>query len=178
MTDDPGVVERGTVEDIDAVADLWVDLARGQQAHGTHLRAEPNRTAAVDAVAHAVVSGGLLVARARSPDEPPGRGGRPSDDRGVVGFVTFGREDGRYEQDVERGTVYNLYVRPQYRGRGLGSRLLADAESVLADQGAGVVALEAMATNVDARRFYERHGYEPHRIELEKSLTGAGNDSD
>jgi len=31
-----------------------------------------------------------------------------------------------------------------------------------------VVALETMADNEAARRFYRRHGYEPHRIELER----------
>ncbi|WP_284013864.1 GNAT family N-acetyltransferase [Halobaculum litoreum] len=164
-------IERGSIEDVDAVAGLWIELAEGQRPHGTHLLAGPNRTAAADAVARAAVSGGLLVATARGPD----RGDDDGDD--LVGFVSFGREDGRYAQDVARGVVYNLYVRPAYRDRGVGSRLLERAEALLADGGADVVSLEAMAANTNARRFYERHGYALHRVELEKHLPGAGSDS-
>ncbi|MFC7071353.1 GNAT family N-acetyltransferase [Halobaculum lipolyticum] len=169
------VVDRGTIEDVDATAELWVDLARDQRAHGSHLLAAPNRESAGDAVAHAVVTGGLLVARAT---DRGGGGDRTADGRDVVGFVTFGRESGRYRQDVERGSVYNLYVREAYRDAGVGSRLLHGAERALAETGADLVSLEAMAGNLDARRFYERHGYHEHRVEMEKSLEAVGNDSD
>ena len=179
--DEPGdpnervVVDRGTIEDVDATAELWVELARGQRAHNSHLLAAPNRDAASDAVAHAAVSGGLLVARDTA---RLGDGDRTAADRGVVGFVTFGRESGRYRRDGERGCVYNLYVDEAYRDDGVGSRLLCGAERALAEAGADLVSLEAMAANVDARRFYERHGYREHRVEFEKSLDGVGSDSD
>ncbi|WP_435065986.1 GNAT family N-acetyltransferase [Halobaculum sp. EA56] len=175
--DDAGVVvDRANTDDVDAVADLWVELARGQRAYGSHLRSEGNRNAAGDAVARAVVTGGVLVARAADPVADGGPDSAAA--RGVVGFVTFGRESGGYRTDVDRGTVYNLYVRPPYRDGGVGALLLSRAEAALADDGADVVGLEAMAGNVDAIRFYERNGYERHRVELEKSVAGRRNDSD
>jgi len=162
------VVGRATMDDVDAVADLWVELAAGQRAHGSQLRPESNRDAALDSAARSAVSGGLFVARldagATDDGAPPAAGG------GVVGFVTFGLETGRYEREVDRGAVYNLYVRPEYRDDGVGARLMDRAEAALADDGAEAVALEAMADNAAARRFYERRGYEPHRVELEKPV--------
>ena len=158
------VVGRATIDDVEAVADLWVELAAGQRAHSSHLRPEENRETALDAAARAAVSGGLAVARVDA--DPTGAAG----ERGIVGFVTFGLESGQYEQDVDRGSVYNLYVRPEYRDDGVGARLLDRAEAALADDGADVVGLEAMADNAAARRFYERRGYEPHRVELEKPV--------
>jgi ribosomal protein S18 acetylase RimI-like enzyme len=147
-------IERPQLSEIDAIADLWVDLASGQRAYGSHLSAEPNRTAVSESITRHVVSGGVLVAR--TPE--------------IAGFVMFGPEAGSYEQDVDRGIVHNLYVRPQYRGRGIGTALLDAAEDELFERGADAVAIEAMAANADAIRLYERLGYRPHRVELEKSV--------
>lgn len=148
-------VESADPEDVEAVADLWVDLAAGQRTHGSHLLAGPNRGVVRDALVRHAVLGGLLVAR---------------EGDAIVGFVMFEPESGSYEQDADRGIVHNLYVVPERRGEGVGSALLAAAEDALADEGADVVALEVMAENDAARRFYRRHGYEPLRLELERDL--------
>lgn len=152
-------IEAGTLDAADAVADLWVELAEGQRAHGSHLAGQANRAQARDTIAQRAVTGGLLVARA---------------DDELVGFVTFSKEQGSYEQSVDRGLIHDLFVRPDYRDRGIGSRLVEGAERRLAQENVDAVSLEVLAANEAARRFYARHGYEPHRLELEKSL---GNDT-
>lgn len=145
-------IEPATLTDVDPLVDLWVELARDQRVYDSHLAAEANRTPVREALARHVVTDGVRVARA---------------DR-IVGFVMFGLEQGDYEQTVTRGVVHNLFVVPGARGQGVGSALLGAAESALVRAGADVVSLEAMAANERARRFYERHGYRPHRVELEK----------
>lgn len=147
--------------DVDALADLWVALARGQRAYRSHIRAEPNRLTAREAIARAVVTDRVRVAR--DPD--------------LVGFVMYDVEAGRYDQDVVRGVVHNVYVTPDHRGEGVGSALLAAAEAELAEAGADVVALEAMADNEAALDLYERRGYRPHRVELEKRVDASQNDT-
>jgi len=52
-----------------------------------------------------------------------------------------------------------LYVAPELRGRGLGSALLAAAEAVTRQRGGEVLEINVDGHDVDARRFYERHGY-------------------
>ncbi|USZ68140.1 GNAT family N-acetyltransferase [Halorussus salilacus] len=146
-------VEAGTLEDVDAVADRWVSLAEGQRAFGSHLLAEDNRERVRDALARRAVAGELLVARA---------------DEEVVGFVSFGVESGRYEQDTTRGVVQNIYVAPECRREGVGSELLAAAEESLVESGVETLTLEVMADNDAAREFYRCRGYRPHRIEMEK----------
>ena len=48
-------------------------------------------------------------------------------------------------------------------------QLISEGLAIRAErEGRFVVSLEAMAANERARRFYERHGYRPHRVELEK----------
>ena len=77
-------------------------------------------------------------------------------------------ETGLYDQDVTRGIIDNVYVDPEHRDGTVGSQLLEYAESELADDGADVFALSVMFENDAARRLYERRGYEPHRVMLEK----------
>lgn len=148
-------IEPGDISVADDVADMWVRLAEDQQAYGSHLLAKPNRELARDSAAQHAVTGGLLVAR---------------DDSELVGFVTFSKERGDYDVGVNRGLVHDLFVAPSHRDSGVGSRLLRGAERQLANDGIDRVSLEAMASNTDARRFYERHGYEQFRVELEKTL--------
>ncbi|WP_411966781.1 GNAT family N-acetyltransferase [Haloferax sp. YSSS75] len=156
------------ISDLDVLSDLWVELARGQRAFGSHLHADENRAMVRASMARHVTFDGILVARAETTSTPDGASPDAPDD--VLGFVMFEVEMGTYEQDVTRGTVSNLFVRPDRRGEGVGSRLLEAAEDKLRDVGADVVSLDVMAANESARRFYRRHGYRPHRIELEKSM--------
>ena len=148
-------VESAAPGDADAVADLWVALAADQRRHGSHLRTDTNRDAIRESVARHAAADGLTVAR---------------DDGAIVGFVRFAVEHGPLAQDCTRGVVRDLYVVPERRGEGVGGRLLDAAEAALRDRGVGVVAVEALADNADAIRFYERRGYRSHRIEFEREV--------
>lgn len=51
-----------------------------------------------------------------------------------------------------------LYVRPDVRGRGIGGALLEGAFAVARERGSQWFELDTGEDDVDARRFYERHG--------------------
>lgn len=55
----------------------------------------------------------------------------------------------------------NLNVRPVLRGRGIGSALLAAAESWSRERGHQRICLGVAVDNPDARRLYQRRGYAP-----------------
>ena len=87
---------------------------------------------------------------------------------GAVRVLLVGDGPDGLSLTVERPSVWyegpvvmleELYVRPALRGGGLGAalitRLLADAE----ERGAGMVELGADEPDVDALRFYLRHGF-------------------
>ncbi|WP_436910792.1 GNAT family N-acetyltransferase [Halosimplex marinum] len=148
-------IELASVAQAETVTDLWVDLAEEQTQHDSHVLAERNRSSVADELARHAVTDRLVVA---------------TDDGKVVGFVMFTLDRGSYEMDVTQGVVENLYVVPEHRDEGIGSELLATAEARLDDLGADTVTLEAMADNLAARRFYRRHGYDTHRVQLEKPL--------
>jgi ribosomal protein S18 acetylase RimI-like enzyme len=152
--DHPAEIDSPTMTDLDALVELWIDLAAGQRQHDSHLEAEANRDRIRESLARQIALSEIRVARAA---------GR------IVGFVSFTIEGSTFERSTTKGLIQNIYVEPDAREQGIGSRLLDRAESVLDAEGADVVSLEVMADNEAARRFYQRHGYDTHRVTLEKS---------
>ena len=140
----------------DEIVEMWLSLAAGQRAHSSHILPEANRTVIRESVLRRIVGDQLLVVR----------------DDGLHGFVMFAVESGNYELDVTRGVIENLYVSPERRGQGIGSRLLSAAEAQLVDQGVDTITLDVMAGNERARSFYRDHGYSPQRIQMEKRVDG------
>ena len=147
-------IEAAAGSDVEELADLWVALVADQRAYGAHLLAEANRDRVREFLANFVATDSVVVAR----------------DAGVVGFVMYRIESGAYDQDATRGFIDNVFVAPDRRGEGVGSRLLGAAEDTLADRGADLVALSVLADNDAARRLYERRGYRPHRVTMERPL--------
>lgn len=138
------------------IVEQWLSLAAGQRRFESHILVSENRTRIRESICNHIATDRLFVAR----------------DDSIRGFVMFTIEVGGYEQDVTRGLVENLFVEPEYRNEGVGSRLLDRAERELHQQGAEVVTLEVMAANESGRRFYRHHGYAPHRLTLEKTVDG------
>jgi GNAT superfamily N-acetyltransferase len=52
-----------------------------------------------------------------------------------------------------------LYVVPHYRSRGIGSAVLGQVETEVRRRGAELLEINVDGEDIDARRFYERHGY-------------------
>ena len=73
--------------------------------------------------------------------------------------------------DGHRGWLYSVAVRGDQRRRGVGTALIARAETMLKALGCGKINLQVRATNAAVARFYEALGYAVEdRISLGKSL--------
>jgi ribosomal protein S18 acetylase RimI-like enzyme len=156
-------VEPATTGDLDALLALWTALVESQRGFGSHLTVEGNQSPARDVLAQHVAGDRVLVARSTATS------GEPDAPAGILGFVSFYVETGLYEQTDTRGVVENLYVIPAAREQGIGSALLAAAETRLAERGAEVVALSVLAQNQAARAFYRNRDYDEHRITFERT---------
>jgi ribosomal protein S18 acetylase RimI-like enzyme len=70
----------------------------------------------------------------------------------VAGYATIGRN--RSRDLKQQGEIYELYVRPEYQGIGLGSRLFQAARDRLAGHGLSGLVVWALEDNVNATSFY------------------------
>lgn len=74
----------------------------------------------------------------------------------IAGYATFGLNRARaLPQD---GEIYELYIKPEYQGVGLGHRLFKSARRALDDHGCKGLVVWALEENEIACRFYRSHG--------------------
>jgi ribosomal protein S18 acetylase RimI-like enzyme len=69
------------------------------------------------------------------------------------------------------GHVDSFYVLPELRGRGVGRLLMDAAYAAMREAGAETVALEMVAENDVARKFYEREGFTTTFVQMHRRLT-------
>ncbi|KQZ15189.1 MULTISPECIES: GNAT family N-acetyltransferase [unclassified Mesorhizobium] len=74
----------------------------------------------------------------------------------IAGYATIGRN--RARELRQQGEIYELYLRPEYQGIGLGSRLFAAARRALADNGLRGMVVWALEDNANALAFYTGAG--------------------
>jgi ribosomal protein S18 acetylase RimI-like enzyme len=74
----------------------------------------------------------------------------------LAGYATIGRN--RARELSQQGEIYELYLRPEYQGIGLGSRLFAEARKRLARSGLRGLVVWALEENGGALSFYEGAG--------------------
>ena len=78
----------------------------------------------------------------------------------VVGFGHFLR---RYHPSRARAELVRLYVLPGFQSMGIGTVILKTGFVALADDGIEQCFVSVQASNIAARKFYERHGFAFHR---------------
>ncbi|MEY6567225.1 GNAT family N-acetyltransferase, partial [Streptomyces sp. PGLac3x] len=77
---------------------------------------------------------------------------------------------GQAEPGVPGAYVFDVEVRPEFRGRGLGRALMLLAERTALGAGDGVIGLHVFADNTPARRLYDSLGYTTTRLHWSKPL--------
>jgi ribosomal protein S18 acetylase RimI-like enzyme len=68
------------------------------------------------------------------------------------------------------GYVADTYVVPEFRGRGVVSRLLETAVSHMRALSISRMRIWTLANNTSAKRAYEAYGFEPYEVVMEKIL--------
>ncbi len=74
----------------------------------------------------------------------------------IAGYATYGPN--RARNLVQRGEIYEIYLRPEYQGVGLGTRLFLAARRELGRHGFDSAVVWALAENEGACRFYKNAG--------------------
>ncbi len=91
----------------------------------------------------------------------------------VVGYVSIWARVEHDEPNAsprEHGLISDLVVLTQYRGKGIGRKLLARAELYARDCNVQLLRICVLATNETARSMYESLGFKEYEIQFEKEL--------
>ncbi|TQX88620.1 MULTISPECIES: GNAT family N-acetyltransferase [Rhizobium] len=74
----------------------------------------------------------------------------------VAGYATLGLN--RASALPQEGEIYELYLRPEYQGIGLGRLLFGEARRLLKSLGCKGMVVWCLEDNENAERFYRSHG--------------------
>ena len=70
--------------------------------------------------------------------------------------------------------IYDVFIKEEYQGKGHGSRAIKQVEDKAMDLGLPGIGLHVFGDNENARRLYERLGYEPVNVFMYKRLVRSG----
>lgn len=92
----------------------------------------------------------------------------------VVGFVAYGvlKRFGFSFLPENRscGWISDLFVDQSHRERGIGRRMMAEAENRLRASGVKQIEINTLFENIEGRAFYESEGYTPDHVQYAKQL--------
>jgi ribosomal protein S18 acetylase RimI-like enzyme len=79
----------------------------------------------------------------------------------IVGqiFIQLNPNRSRRKGKLTTGYLQSFRIKPQFRNRGIGTRLIEQAEEVLKEREFQRAVIAVAQDNLDARRLYERQGY-------------------
>ena len=155
MTNDDGVVVRVAVrEDVPAIVRLLADDVLGAQRERVEDPVAEVYLRAFDDVA--AQSGNEILVAVRD-DE-------------VVGCLQLIIVPGLSRMGMRRAQLEGVRVGASHRKMRIGERLVMDAVARARVAGCGLVQLTSDVSRVDARRFYERLGFEATHVGMKLSL--------
>ena len=84
----------------------------------------------------------------------------------IVGFITAEVLKKKVWYNVQLGSINNIFVLEEYRGKGIGKALMKTMMNTLQDVGITNIQLEAYSKNSKAIKFYEKLGFEKCNVQM------------
>lgn len=84
----------------------------------------------------------------------------------IIGFITGEILSKKAWYTVQLGTINNLFVLKEYRGNGIGKKLMETLMNDFKEKGIENFELYAFSTNENALRFYEKLGFKKYNIQM------------
>lgn len=150
-------IEQATSADLATVLDLTMEHARLNEGFDRHYYslAEGAEEEYRESLRLALRDSSQTIMVARAAEE-------------IVGCIQADVRRITIFQRSERGFIYNLYVKRMWRRRGIGGQLMEKAIGWLQGRGAEMIFLNVASVNDEARRFYERLGFQTVNVNLYK----------
>jgi ribosomal protein S18 acetylase RimI-like enzyme len=150
-----GVTVRAAVrDDVAAIVELLADDKLGAQREIVSDPIEPSYIRAFDEIASQPHNHLLVAVK----------------DGEVVGCLQLTMVIGLSRRGMRRAVIEGVRVSAKHRGARIGEQLVLDAIARARAAGCGLMQLTSDASRVDARRFYERLGFEATHVGMKRSL--------
>ena len=94
----------------------------------------------------------------------------------IVGWSWLRIYENEFFKEGAYGEINEIYIVPEWRGKGIGNILMKHAEDWFRNKGIKTVRVEALATNEKALAFYRKHGFKPNYITLQKEISNIQKD--
>lgn len=91
-------------------------------------------------------------------------------DNRIAGWSWLRVHENEFFKEGAYGELHEIYLVPEWQGKGLGETLMMHAEGWFREQGVRTVRTDMLASNARALAFYRRHGFKPNYISLQKEL--------
>lgn len=84
----------------------------------------------------------------------------------IVGFITGEILSKKEWYTVQLGTINNLFVLKEYRGKGLGKQLMETMMEAFREKGINNFELYAFNNNTNTLKFYEKLGFKKYNVQM------------
>ena len=84
----------------------------------------------------------------------------------IVGFITGEILSKKEWYTVQLGTINNLFVLEEYRGKGIGKKLMETMMDAFKEKGINNFELYALNNNENALKFYEKLGFKKYNVQM------------
>lgn len=84
----------------------------------------------------------------------------------LAGYILIALESPAWREYIPIADVANLSIAPDYRGKGIGTRLMQQAKKMAIKRGAKRMSVSALTSNARVLKFYEKQGFKDFNITL------------
>ncbi len=88
----------------------------------------------------------------------------------IIGYIAGYNFTNSCRIDKHMAEVENMYIKPEFRGKGIGTKLVEEFENEAKARGVKLLKVGSLVPNCDAVDFYKSKGFEEHEVILEKNL--------
>ena len=152
------VIRIAKLEDLETINNYWWDLITEQNNFDDRIvDTEINKHRSMNFLRERIVQGGMYVAENMHSE--------------IIGLGSIAQDLHFLQSQINVWNLADIWVRPEYRRRGIASKIVIHLEKIAFEKGAEEVRLNVYSNNISANKLYSSLGYSSKINIFSKSFT-------